>query len=206
MRDCYPSERHMRSDAAVLLSNYEKGLMRAEIRENEKGMMAEIRQTVADAIASVPAKRIKPAENKKEDANMSDMSSESKKLAEKKSAATETTSMVKRAVIRGTKVASAQEAENVLLLLTKQILGPRYAMAEAVLGEKGIQLLIHVAIHYIASVYPGIIPQADMVAVACELASEGNVKDTLAPVLKQIEPFLVDLARIGEKATQTPME
>lgn len=110
---------------------------------------------------------------------------------------TATTTAIQAAAIHGAKIAAAQEAEAVLLDLVKRLLGDRYAAVESMVGEKGIKALAPIALHYLVSSFPTQIPQAPSLAAACELATEGNAKDLILPLLDQIRPSLARLAEIG---------
>jgi len=108
---------------------------------------------------------------------------------------------IKAAVVRGAKVAMSQEAERVILDLVRSVVGAaRYDDLVGMIGERGIALLAPVAIHYAATTWPEVVPQASLVATGCTLATEGNVKDAILPLLEQIRPHLGKLAEIGKAA------
>lgn len=70
---------------------------------------------------------------------------------------------------------------------------------ESALFEKGTPLVSALLVLYAAERFPDLVPKAEFVTKAAQLALQEATKDSLAPMLQHASPMLMALAASGEK-------
>ena len=120
---------------------------------------------------------------------------------EEESSMTSTKDMLVASVTHGTKVAAADEASEVLLALVEALVGDAYPdLARTERGKDFVKIFAALGLHYAATNYSEMIPQADGVAAACGLVVEASARDVVQPELKKLGPVLKRLASLGQGA------
>lgn len=101
-------------------------------------------------------------------------------------------------VTHGGKVAVADEASEVLLMLVEGLVGEAYPeIARTERGKDFVKIVAALGLHYAATNYGEMIPQSDGVAEACGLVIEASARDVIQPELKKLQPILARLAAVG---------
>lgn len=131
---------------------------------------------------------------------MMDEKLEEKKMEKKMEKKTQSTSsMLSDHLVRGGKVAIADEAGDITLDIARKMLGetwPEVFNTES--GRMFAKLVAAMTLHYGAEKFPDMVPGAENIQAACGYVVEAQARDLIQPRLSTLRPALTRLATVGK--------